>query len=240
MFYIFYFIFYIIFYIMFYFLYYILFSLFIHYHLSIADVRGFVGRRGNVAQSESRTKVIGMYQGREEAFIDVSSPIFGFWAYFTLNLDSLSSSSRFPFLLTYLFASELSYLFHLTYHILFLISILFGYHHHHILIITSLSHTVSPISLPPPLPGVRGVQETYGENIVLPNFARSERGVKPPPGMGYIISIPPPGPPLSHPKTLYYSVDYYTIIQCFPVHRQNHSPSFISQISLPFIDRLFW
>ncbi len=136
-----------------------------------------------------------------------------------------------------------SYLFHITYHILFLISILFGYHHlissssHHHLISSSLQYP--PISLPPPLPGVRGVQETYGENIVLPNFARSERGVKPPPGMGYIISIPPPGPPLSHPKTLYYSVDYYTIIQCFPVHRQNHSPSFISQISLPFIDRLF-
>ena len=180
-----------------------------------------------------------MYQGREEAFIDVSSPIFGFWAYFTLNLDSLSSSSRFPFLLTFLFASELSYLFHLTYHILFLISILFGYHH----LISSSSHHYLiqyPLYPYPPLPGVRGVQETYGANIVLPNFARSERGVKPPPGMGYIISIPPPGPPLSHPKTLYYSVDYYTIIQCFPVHRQNHSPSFISQISLPFIDRLFW
>ena len=51
------------------------------------------------------------------------------------------------------------------------------------------------VSHTPPLPGVRGVQETYGENIKKPNFARSDRGVKRPPGMGYIISIPPPGPP---------------------------------------------
>ena len=75
------------------------------------------------------------------------------------------------------------------------------------------SRTSWTLGIPhPPLPGVRGVQETYGENTKLPNFARSDGGVKRPPGMGYIISIPPPGPPLFPPTTLYYSVYVYTII----------------------------
>ena len=47
----------------------------------------------------------------------------------------------------------------------------------------------------PPTPGVRGVQVGYGQNQVLRPKQMVKSGNRPPPGMGYIISIPPPGPP---------------------------------------------
>jgi hypothetical protein len=55
----------------------------------------------------------------------------------------------------------------------------------------------------PPTPGVRGVQVGYGQNQVLRPKQMVKSGNRPPPGMGYIISIPPPGPPPPPPEGVF-------------------------------------
>ena len=65
---------------------------------------------------------------------------------------------------------------------------------------------IYPYPPPSPFPGVRGVQATQAFGGKKPNPTRSERGQKAPPGMGYIISIPPPGPPLKPPFYPYFRV----------------------------------